>query len=86
MSTSAIQALNLLNSPFVAQQAAFFAERVAREAGGDLAAAVRRAFLLAFAREPSPEEAVAAGDLVREHGLPALTRALFNANEFVHIE
>jgi hypothetical protein len=86
VSTSAIQALNLLNSPFIAEQAAFFAGRVEAEAGGDRAEAVRRAFRIALARGPSPDEARAAGDLAAAHGLAAVCRALFNSNEFVHIE
>jgi hypothetical protein len=84
-STTPLQALNLLNSRFVAQQAGFFAERVKREAGGDTPAQVRRAFRLAFQRDPSADEAAVAADLVRGHGLPALCRALFNANEFVFV-
>jgi hypothetical protein len=86
VSTTPLQALNLLNSRFVHQQARFFAERVAKEAGKDVAAQVRRAFRLAFQREPAADEADAAAGLVRDHGLPALCRALFNANEFVFVD
>jgi hypothetical protein len=81
-STTPLQALSLLNSPFALQQAQFFAERVVRETGADCAMQVRRAFLLAFSREPTPEESTGAVRLVAEHGLPALCRALFNTSEF----
>ena len=84
-STTALQALNLLNSRFLTQQAGLFAERLEKDAGGDVEAQVRRGFRLAFQREPSAEEMAAAVKLVREHGLAALCRALLNANEFLYV-
>ena len=84
-STTPLQALNLLNSRFMLQQSRFFAERLEREAPQDAAAQVRRGFRLAFQREPSAAEMSGALVLVREHGLPALCRALFNANEFLFV-
>jgi hypothetical protein len=83
VSTTALQALNLLNDPFVHGQAQRFAGRLHCEAGDDPAAQVHRAFRLAFEREPSATEAEASLRLVREHGLAVLCRVLFNANEFV---
>jgi mono/diheme cytochrome c family protein len=84
-STTALQALNLLNSRFVLAQASRFAERLAREAGPDPAAQVDRAFALAFGRAPEPDERAAAVALVRRHGASALARVLVNANEFVSV-
>ncbi len=84
-STTPLQALNLLNSPFAVQQAQFFAERVEREAGQGTDAQVKRAFQLIFTREPAAEEVAASVKLVQAHGLPALCRALFNANEFLTV-
>ncbi|KAF0177298.1 MAG: hypothetical protein FD161_2526 [Limisphaerales bacterium] len=84
-STTPLQALNLLNSPFAVQQAQFFAERVEREAGQAKDAQVKRAFHLIFLREPVKEELVASVKLVESHGLPSLCRALFNANEFLTV-
>jgi hypothetical protein len=86
VSTTPLQSLNLLNSSFVLQQAAFLAERIEKEAGSSLNAQVKRAFQLAFQRLPSEKELAAAGKLVGEHGLTALCRALFNANEFVFVD
>ena len=85
-STTPLQALNLLNSGFMMQAAAFFAERLEREAGHRAEAQVQRAFLLAFQREASPEEVKASANLIRQHGLPIFCRAVFNANEFVYVE
>lgn len=85
-STTPLQALNLLNSPFVLQQAGFLAERLRQEAGDDLPRQISRAFMLAFGREPSAEETAAAVRLASEHGLPLFCRALFNANEFLMVD
>ena len=89
-STTALQALSLLNSPFLLQQSLAFAERVEESAGrqaGSLSHAERvdRAFLLAFGRPATPDERVAAVKLVEQHGLPMLCRALYNTHEFVTV-
>ncbi len=81
-STTPLQALSLLNSRFLLQQAGFLAERLQKEASG-IEQQVRRGFHLAFGREPSSEECAAAVQLIRAHGLAMFCRALFNANEFV---
>ena len=84
-STTPLQALNLLNGAFLIDQADRFAARVAREAGDEPAERVRLAFLLAFGREATDAEIAAATKLVADHGLPALCRALYNANEFLSV-
>jgi hypothetical protein len=58
---------------------------VKSESGVDANVQVRRAFALAFQREPSREELAAATKLVRETSLAVFCRALFNANEFVYV-
>jgi mono/diheme cytochrome c family protein len=84
-STTPLQALNLLNSSFIMQQSGFLAERLEQEAGADAKTQVRRAFALAFQREPDRAELRAALEFIQEHGLPVFCRALFNANEFVYL-
>jgi len=84
-STTPLQALNLMNSAFMMQQSAFLAERLEKEAGRDTKAQVRRAFALAFQREPDRAETTASVKLVRENRLAIFCRALFNANEFVYL-
>ena len=84
-STTPLQALNLLNSPFLLQQSDFLAVRLRKDAGDDPARQISRAFHLAFGREPSGDEAGAASRLIATHGLPAFCRALLNANEFVFV-
>jgi len=82
-STTALQALNLLNSKFMIGQSEFLAERLRSEAGAEAADQVRHAFDLAFARSPSPEELDDALGLIAEHGLESFCLALLNANEFL---
>jgi len=81
-STTAIQALNLLNSTFMRQQAEMLAGRVSREAPGD---EISRAFRLAFGREPDAEELADCRATAAEHGLPAVCLALLNSNEFLFL-
>jgi mono/diheme cytochrome c family protein len=54
--TVAPQALMLLNNPLVQQSARAFAERIAGADAGSAEAAVRAGYLIAVAREPTPEE------------------------------
>ena len=84
-STTPLQALNLLNSPFAMQQAGFLAERLRGDAGAEVKAQVRRAFRLLFSREPSRGELAAARQLVEREGLLIFCRAMLNANEFVYV-
>ncbi len=84
-SATPLQALNLLNSPFVTQQGEFFAERV-KAMAKETPEQVRHAFRLAFQREPSDKELSAGVKLATDHGLAAVCRALLNANEFLYVD
>jgi hypothetical protein len=86
VTTTPLQALSLLNSPFVERCAARFAERVRREAGGDAGRQVVRAFEVALARAPRPDELAAARRLAEGRGLEQLCLVLFNTNEFLFVE
>ena len=84
-STTPLQALNLFNSQFVAQQASLFAGRLQREAGGESASQVRLAYRLALGREPDGEEARLCTALVKEQDLATFCRVLLNTNEFLFL-
>jgi hypothetical protein len=84
-STTALQALNLMNSGFILQQADLMCERIHREAGSGTEPELDHAFTVALGRFPDDAERAAAGRLVASYGLPALCRALFNANEFLFL-
>ena len=84
--TTALQALALLNDEFMLKQARYFAARVEGEAGSDTEAQIRRAFELAFLRAPTDAESSSAEKFRTTHGLAALCRLLLNANEFVYLD
>jgi hypothetical protein len=84
VSTTPLQALNLLNSPFVLGRAEALARRLEREASDD-GGRVRRAFELCFGREPDPAEVAGAAKLIQAHGPAAFCRAMLNANEFLYV-
>jgi hypothetical protein len=81
-----LQTLSLLNHSLVLRLSDRFAQRVRREAGDDPARQIERAFLLALQRPPEDEELRLTTSFVREHGLPALARVLFNSNEFLYVD
>jgi hypothetical protein len=84
-STTALQALNLLNSRFMIQQADQLAARGERDAGPLSEKRVDRVFELTVGRVPDATETAVARRLVNSHGLAALCRALFNTNEFLFL-
>jgi mono/diheme cytochrome c family protein len=83
-SITALQALNLLNAPFLIQQSTALAKRIGPE--GTPNEQVHRAFQFTFQRRPTDTELSAAVKLLSSHGLPALCRALLNSNEFLFID
>ncbi|MDE0263620.1 MAG: DUF1549 domain-containing protein [Bryobacterales bacterium] len=83
--TSPLQALTLLNSTFVVDQASSFAALVETRSGGDEAGFVDAAWRRAYVREPSAAERRAATEFLEQHGLEALSRAILNSNEFLHV-
>src|SRR5262249_58428948 len=86
VSTTVLQALNLFNGRFSAAQAQLCAQRIENDAGQDSEQQLRRAFELAFRRSPTPSEQQGALALIRANGVPALCRALYNANEFLYVD
>jgi hypothetical protein len=83
-STTAIQALNLFNSPFVIDRAERLADRIRTESA-DPKAQVAFAFRLVFGRDPNNRELPAAVAIIEQHGLETLCRVLFNTNEFLFL-
>ena len=79
---TAIQALALLNNPFVLKQAEHLAERVQR-AGGD---PVRTAFRFTLQRPPEQREFETLTAYQEREGLVNLCRLLLNLNEFLFVD
>lgn len=86
VTTTPLQSLSLMNNPLVLRLADHFAERVRTEAGEDRSAQIIRAWQLAVGRDPLHSEHHLSDQLVKNHGLSALCRGLFNMNEFVVVE
>jgi hypothetical protein len=84
-STTATQALALLNDRDVAAAAAALASRLEREAGTDVER-VTLAYRLALGRPATPREIHLARDFLAGSPPGELCRALFNVNEFVYLD
>jgi hypothetical protein len=83
--TTALQALSLLNNRFNLVMAGHFARRV-EQATENPADRVALAFQLVAGRRPEAEEQQQLQEFCAEHGLPALCRLLLNLNEFVFVD
>jgi hypothetical protein len=83
---TAPQALFLMNSPVIDDASAKFAERIRRESGGDLGAAVDLGYRIAVGRPPAaPEKGLALAYLQGDPDrLPGLAWLLFNLDEFLY--
>jgi hypothetical protein len=83
--TTPLQALSLMNNPFVQRMAAGLAGRVERTAGSDPGAQVDQLWIEVLGRKPDLVERASAVELVREHGAKAVAWTLLNTGEFVMV-
>ena len=79
---TAIQALALLNNPFMVKMAENFAGRLRAERP-EFSGQVELAFRLAFGRATKPDELREFAAYASRHGLENLCRLIFNTNEFL---
>jgi hypothetical protein len=86
VTSTPLQALGLLNNRFMEYHAEKLAARLRREAPGGARAQVRRAYDLAFARQPTSAELTFCIRFAEEHGLTQLCLVLLNTNEFSYID
>jgi hypothetical protein len=94
VSTTALQSLYLLNSPFVARRAQALAERIAADGRLDPATAIAVAFEAILGRQPHASEQLAAveflgqqpAELDRLGRLALLCQTLLNTNELAYLE
>jgi hypothetical protein len=82
---TAIQALALMNNPFVLKQAEHLAERV-RAASPSDEGQVRAAFRFALQRLPSERELATLNAYLQREGLVNLCRLILNINEFHFVD
>jgi cytochrome c553 len=85
-STVAPQALALMNSQFMTDQAARFAERLRSKSGESREAWVEGGWRAAFGRAPSAEERAKALGFLDGNPLPRLCLLWFNMSEFVYVD
>ncbi|MBL6713358.1 MAG: PSD1 domain-containing protein [Pirellulales bacterium] len=85
VSTTPLQALNLLNSAFVIDQAERIAARAISEADGQPDAAVALCFERLLGRPPTEDELTACQEEIRGGDLSLVCRALINSNEFAFL-
>ncbi len=84
--TTPLQSLALYNNDFMLRQARYLAERIKQEDGSGEHAQIRRAFEIAFGRQPTESELILATDFVHQQGLFGLCRSLLNSNEFIYVD
>ena len=83
--TTPIQALALMNSPFVLRQADHLAGRLRRALPGDSAGQIDLAYRLALGRPPNPQESGRAAAHAGDQGLESFCWALLNSSEFLYL-
>jgi hypothetical protein len=84
-STHAPQALELLNGRLSNELAEAFADRLAKESGGDPGKMVDRAFRIALGRSPTSEEKVISSAFLRDQPAKEFALAVFNLNGFLYV-
>jgi hypothetical protein len=82
-SITALQALAMLNDPFVVRMSEHFAKRIAD--AGSPADQCRLAYRLALGREPAAHESDRLNAFAERHGMANACRLLLNCNEFVFV-
>ncbi|MGB0761828.1 MAG: DUF1553 domain-containing protein, partial [Rubripirellula sp.] len=85
ISTTPLQALNLMNSDFVIEQCKFIAARASKNTSSDPNAAVTGCFQLILGRGPTRDEITACVQVAQTDGLETVCRALINSNEFAFL-
>jgi hypothetical protein len=82
---TALQALALLNNPFVLRQAEYFAERLA-QSGSSVEGQIDAAYRLALGHSPRAEEWEKLAAYARQHGMANVCRLIFNSSEFMFVD
>lgn len=84
VTVTALQALAILNNPFVLRQSEHLAARIAT--AGGLAKQIEQAYQLALNREPTPAELKKLLSFAQKHGMASLCRLIFNTSEFMFVD
>lgn len=84
-STTAIQALNLFNGPFVLDHALRMAAWLQVPGNDPAKDPIEAVYRRAYSRSPNEGEASAARRFIEQYGLAPFCRAIFNSNELVFL-
>lgn len=84
VTVTALQALAVLNNPFVSRQSEHLAARVG--SAGSLKKQIQQAYQLALNREPTPAELKKLLPFAQKNGMASLCRLLFNTSEFMFVD
>ena len=84
VTVTALQALAVLNNPFVLRQSEQLAARVA--AAGDWKRQIEQVYQLALNRPPTKAELKQLVPFAQKHGLASLCRLIFNTSEFMFVD
>ena len=84
VTTTALQALSMMNGDLVNEEASHLAERIAGTAGADARARITRAFETVLNRPPSAEELNKFADA--GYSLVSICRVLLNSNEYLYVD
>jgi mono/diheme cytochrome c family protein len=84
ISVTALQAMAMLNDPFILRQCEHLAERLQKDSG-DLKGQIEAAYELALGRPPTSAEVEILVTYATKHGLPNACRVILNCNEFMFV-
>jgi hypothetical protein len=84
VTTTALQALSMMNGDLVNDGADYLAKRVAAETGQDKRAQISRTFEIVLNRPPRPDELKKFAS--HQGSLASISRVLLNSNEFLYVD
>ncbi len=84
-STTPLQALELLNNPFVLRQCEQFARRLEKRHGGSVVDQAKDAIELAYGRQAALDEVGLLSAYAARYGLANMCRLIVNSNEFLYV-
>ena len=84
VTTTALQALSMMNGDLVNEEASHLAERIAGTAGTDVRARITRAFETVLNRPPSKDELNRFAET--GYSLVSICRVLLNSNEYLYVD
>ena len=85
VTTTPLQALELMNNAFIQRQASHLAARALQSANNDFSVAIDNAYRMALGRKPNESEVERASSVAMERGLASVCWALFNSTEFIYV-